>query len=101
MPEINEQLAQEAKAIVAMAFRNGPIENVHAGEECPTCDGSRGISRITQEEMKAIMKHGVNKVYELLELRERDPEAFKQMVQIGNMYTHDWDQPELQQLHEI
>jgi hypothetical protein len=27
------QLAAEAKSIVALAFRNGPIEDVHAGKE--------------------------------------------------------------------
>jgi hypothetical protein len=34
-----DQLAREAKAIVALAFRNGPIEDVHAGKICPTCEG--------------------------------------------------------------
>ena len=32
-----KRLAREAKAIVALAFRNGPIEKIHAGKECPTC----------------------------------------------------------------
>jgi len=31
------QIAREAKAIVALAFRNGPIEQIHAGRSCPTC----------------------------------------------------------------
>ncbi len=30
MDRIDEKLAAEAKAIVALAFRNGPIEDVHA-----------------------------------------------------------------------
>jgi hypothetical protein len=33
---LNPELAAEAKGIVALAFRNGPIEDVHAGKECPT-----------------------------------------------------------------
>jgi hypothetical protein len=33
-------VAREAKAIVALAFRNGPIEDVHAGKACPTCFGN-------------------------------------------------------------
>jgi len=33
-PEIRE-LARESKALVALAFRNGPIEDMHAGETCP------------------------------------------------------------------
>ena len=34
---LDPELAAEAKSIVALAFRNGPIEDVHAGKECPTC----------------------------------------------------------------
>jgi hypothetical protein len=30
-------VAREAKALVALAFRNGPIEDIHAGKLCPTC----------------------------------------------------------------
>jgi hypothetical protein len=33
---LDPELAVEAKALVALAFRNGPIEDVHAGKECPT-----------------------------------------------------------------
>ena len=46
------QVAREAKAIVALAFRNGPIENIHAGRPCPTCSGQAGYSRISDAEMK-------------------------------------------------
>ncbi len=35
MKRLDTQLATEAKAIVALAFRNGPIEDVHAGRVCP------------------------------------------------------------------
>lgn len=40
-----QQLAREAKAIVALAFRNGPIEEIHAGRDCPTCTGRSGWFR--------------------------------------------------------
>ena len=36
-------LIREAKAIV-VAFRNGPIEDLHAGTPCPTCNGKSGYS---------------------------------------------------------
>ncbi len=29
------RLAREAKAIVTLAFGNGPIEDIHAGRSCP------------------------------------------------------------------
>jgi hypothetical protein len=35
--KLDPELAAETKSIVALAFRNGPIEDVHAGKECPTC----------------------------------------------------------------
>ena len=55
---LDHQLAREAKAIVSLAFRNGPIEDVHAGKPCPACNGKSDYSRITDSEMKLIMKHG-------------------------------------------
>lgn len=45
-----QQLATEAKAIVALAFRNGPIENLHAGVECPACKEDPNVSHISQTE---------------------------------------------------
>jgi len=32
---LDPELAAEAQSFVALAFRNGSIENVHAGKECP------------------------------------------------------------------
>ena len=40
-------LVREAKAIVALAFRNGPIEDLHAGRPCTACEGKAGYSRIS------------------------------------------------------
>ena len=49
---VDPVLALEAKMIVALAFRNGPIEDLHAGKPCPTCSADSGYSRISDEEMK-------------------------------------------------
>ncbi len=87
------KLAAEAKSIVAMAFRNGPIEDVHAGKECPTCAGESEYSHITQDEMKLIMKKAVDKVYSFLWLRGNDPATFGALVAFGNIYTTQWDDP--------
>ena len=43
-------LVREAKAILVLAFRNGPIEDLHAGKRCPECDGQAGYSRISDAE---------------------------------------------------
>ena len=56
-------LVREAKAIVALAFRNGPIEDLHAGKPCTACEGKAGYSRISDAEMKVIMKNAVNRIY--------------------------------------
>ena len=84
---------KEAKVIVAMAFRNGPIEDVHAGKTCPTCSGDPEYSRITDAEMKVIMKKAVDRVYTMLRLKQDQPELFDDLVQFGLLYTSDWDDP--------
>lgn len=89
-----QKLAREAKAIVALAFRNGPIEQIHAGRDCPTCTGRPGYSRITNPEMRMIMKNAVDHVYALLLLREQDPEKYESQIHFGNRYTAAWDEPE-------
>jgi hypothetical protein len=86
--------AREAKAIVALAFRNGPIEDVHAGSLCPTCDGKPEYSRITDAEMKFIMKSAVNRVYKLLRLKASDPAGYERQIAFGERYTIAWDDPE-------
>jgi hypothetical protein len=92
---MRQTIAREAKAIVALAFRNGPIEQVHAGCACPTCTGHEDFSRITDDEMKAIMKNAVNRVYTLLVLKAEKPEEYERQVQLGARYTARWDEPEM------
>ena len=91
---IRREIAREAKAIVALAFRNGPIEDLHAGRPCPTCTGQDGFSRITGAEMKLIMKHAVDHVYHLLLLREEDPMEYESKIRFGERYTAKWDEPQ-------
>lgn len=89
------ELAAEAKALVALAFRNGPIEDLHAGRLCPTCSGQPGFSHISDEEMKSIMKSAVDTLYRLLRQREHDPEKYRRNIAFGLRYTTHWDNPEL------
>jgi hypothetical protein len=88
-------VAREAKAFVALAFRNGPIESVHAGKVCPTCHGKAGYSHITQGEMRQIMKAAVDRVYTFLVLKERDPKAYEALLRLGQRYARTWDEPVL------
>lgn len=90
---LDAELAAEAKSIVALAFRNGPIEDVHAGKECPTCAGKSEYSHITQAEVKNMMKQAVDTVYKLLWLKQNDPEKFETALELGKRYTRFWDEP--------
>ena len=92
---LDPDLAVEAKALVALAFRNGPIEDLHAGRPCAVCSGNRAISHISDDEMKAIMKSAVDALYRLLWLRDSDPVAYKEKLALGRRFTLHWDDPEL------
>ena len=91
---IDRAVSREAKAIVALAFRNGPIEDLHGGKDCPTCAGKSGYSHITQDEMKTIMKNAVSQVYRLLHLKLQDPQEYDRQIAFGARYTEHWDNPE-------
>ena len=90
---LDPALGREAKSLVALAFRNGPIEDVHAGKECPTCAGKTGYSRITDMEMRNIMKNAVDTLYKLLWMKENDPEKYAASIELGSRYTQSWDDP--------
>jgi len=90
---LDPQLAAEAKGIVVLAFRNGPIEDVHTGKECSNCAGKVEYSHITQDEMKNIMKRAVDTVYKLLWLKQNDPENYEKQLEFGNRCTRFWDEP--------
>jgi len=90
-------LAAEMKALVALAFRNGPIEALHAGKPCAACTGRQDVSHISDEEMKAIMKSAVDTLYRLLWQRENDSAAYLKNLALGERYTMHWDDPELKE----
>jgi hypothetical protein len=92
---LDPDLAVEAKALVALAFRNGPIEDLHAGKPCKVWSGNQEISHISDEEMKAIMKSAVTTLYRLLWQRDYDPMAHNENLALGRRYTLHWDDPEL------
>ena len=92
---LDPDLANEAKALVALAFRNGPIEDLHAGRPCPACSGKTAISHISDVEMKRLMKSAVSALYRLLWQREHDPARYSENLALGRRYTLHWDDPEL------
>jgi hypothetical protein len=93
--ELDPDLAAEAKALVALAFRNGPIEDLHAGKPCPVCSGKSELSHISDDEMKVVMKSAVNALYRLLWQRDYEPAAYNESLAFGRRHTIHWDDPEL------
>lgn len=92
MPD-DAELARWAKTLVVFAFRNGPLEDIHSGLTCPTCSGKQEYGKITDEEMKDLMKEAVNRVYTLLLKKDQNPEDYPGLLQVGDMLTSEWDSP--------
>jgi hypothetical protein len=101
-----------AKAITAICVRNGYLEDLHAGITPSSKTGDYSdvkvvtpygeipwakLSRISDEEMKHLMKGIVNQVYTYL-CRQNDPEFLTWFVTMGSNYSARWDEPETQDL---
>ena len=81
----------EANALAAYAFRNGPLENLHAGKSSPLTEDA-SLSRITQAEMKELMIEACEKLAYMLNLRQTDPDAYKNFVRVyGAMFCGSWN----------
>ena len=93
--KFDPDFAMEAKAPVALAFRNGPIEDLHAGKPCAACSSRPEVSHITNGEMKAIMKSAVETLYRLLWQRDSDPVAYNEALAFGRRHALNWDDPQL------
>jgi len=93
--KLDTDLAMEAKALVVLAFRNGPIEDLHAGRPCSVCSGRPEVSHISDDEMKVVMKSAVDALYRLLWQRDYDPVAYNEALAFGRRNTIHWDDPEL------
>ena len=49
--------------------------------------------RITDDEMKAIMKNAVNRVYALMRLKITDPDRYEREIAYGARCAANWDEP--------
>jgi hypothetical protein len=84
-------LRDEANAIVAKAFRNGPLEDLHAGKwsELLTDDE---LSRITDEEMKPLMIFACEQVAQLLHIKKTDVEEYYlEMMSYNWRFCRGWE----------
>jgi len=80
----------QANVLTLLAFRNGPIEDLHAGKCSPLLDDP-SLSRITDEEMKALMIAASARLAELLALRDSDPEEFARLLTVNWRQVKNWE----------
>lgn len=81
----------EANAIIAMAVRNGPIENLHAGESSALLEDDT-LSRLTDDEIKAIMIYATRTVALMLRLRDECPDIYREYLQAyASRYCRSWE----------
>ena len=69
----------ESNALTAYAFRNGFLEQLHAGKNSPLLDDAT-LSRITNTEMKTLMIEASERLEFLLRLRDTDPEEYRHII---------------------
>ena len=97
-----------AKAITAYCFRNTGIENIHSGVSPTSNTGDYSdvfvvdangrkipwnkTSRITQDEMKELMRTAVDRVYEIL-THEGDEGFERDVLEYALKFTRGWDEP--------
>jgi hypothetical protein len=88
---LDQTVRDEANAIVAFAFRNGPLENLHAGEYSADLIENPNLSRITDAEMKQLMLFACEAVEKALRLRDEDPKAYAGFIAMQQWYScGDW-----------
>ncbi|GAB4137653.1 MAG: hypothetical protein Tsb009_05260 [Planctomycetaceae bacterium] len=86
LPEKSEfTVRDEANAICAYVFRNGPIEDIHASVD------SDGRPRITDPEMKQLMITASERLEELLQKMRETPDAYMSFVlKYNRNYCRAW-----------
>ena len=80
----------QANVLTLLAFRNGPIEDLHAGQYSPLLE-DKTLSRITDAEMKTLMIAASAKLAELLALRDEDPGSFAALLAGNWRQVRNWE----------
>ncbi len=112
MKDADKQLAALlARSIAALCVRNTFLEDLHAGVTPSSQTGDMsdvkvvtpygdipwsGVSRLSDEEMKRLMKEIVDKLYTFL-CRQDAPEFLAAFLAQGRLYTARWDEPRLEE----
>jgi hypothetical protein len=112
MNDIDKPLAcLLAQSIAALCVRNTFLEDLHSGTTPSSKSGDysdvrvvtpfgeipwRNLSRISDAEMKRLMKEIVDKIYTFL-CRQEDPPFLEAFLRLGSMYAASWDEPRTQE----
>lgn len=84
-----------ANALVVGSFRNGFVEELHAGEHSPLLEDRR-FSRITDPEMKKLCLEMSARLAHLLHIYLRTPSVFAEYMSTWLLrYAKDWDREAL------
>lgn len=98
-----------AKSIAVLCVRNTFLEDIHSGMTPSSQSGDYSdvkvvtpygeipwhkLSRLSDEEMKRLMKEIVNKIYTFL-CRQEEPEFLEAFLRMGKMYAARWDEPRM------
>jgi hypothetical protein len=94
VPSIMEHpltIREEANALTCCAFRNGYIEELHAGKYSELLEKPE-LSRITDDEMKKLMIGASAKLAELLAMKESKPDEYwRQVLYFHKNYCGRWE----------
>ena len=83
-------LRDEANALAAYAFRNGFLEELHAGKSSPLLE-QPGFSRISDEEMRKLMIEASAKLAEMLRLKREAPAEYDMFIRrYQRTYCRKW-----------
>jgi hypothetical protein len=83
-----------ANALVAMTFRNGFLEELHAGKDSPLL-ADPSLSRITNAEMKRLMIESSAQLAIVLHQLFDDADAFHKWYGRARQYTRGWEREAL------
>ena len=100
-----------AKSIAVLCVRNTFLEDLHSGITPSSRSGDYSdvkvvtpygeipwhkLSRLSDEEMKRLMKEIVDKIYTFLR-RQEEPEFLEAFLRMGDMYAARWDEPQMEE----
>lgn len=100
-----------AKSIAVLCVRNSFLEDLHSGITPSSQSGDYSdvkvvtpygeipwtkLSRLSDAEMKRLMKEIVDKIYTFLS-RQQEPDFLEEFLRLGEMYAARWDEPRIKE----